>query len=80
MTMLPTTMLPTVPPTTIECFSDGELILVFNGTSHEQLSHFEGTFEICVGGVYGSVCDNGWNQAAAQAVCHSQFGNSYGKT
>ena len=73
-----TTVMPTEPPTLRECFTDGELIYSLNDTSDGQLRVFEGAFEVCIGGLYGSVCDIGWNQAAAQVVCHSQFGNSYG--
>ena len=66
-----------MPP--IECFVEGEVLSYFNDTSHGGLSRFEGTFEICIGGYYGSVCDIGWNQAATQTLCHSQFGSRYSK-
>ena len=29
----------------------------------------EGTVEICVGGVWGSVCDNSWGRSDAAVVC-----------
>ena len=69
---------PIVPPLP-ECSDEGELLPHFNNTSDGQLSRYEGTFEICVGGFYGSVCDIGWNQIAAHALCYSQFGSGYGK-
>ena len=65
-----------VPP---ECLTDGNLISHLNDTSVGQLIRFEGTFEVCIAGLYGSVCDLTWNLAAAQAVCRSLFDNSYGK-
>ena len=30
----------------------------------------EGTVEICVDGIWGSICDNGWDSRDAQVVCH----------
>ena len=68
----------TTPPP-IECLVEGQVFPVFHDTSGGQLSRFEGTFDICIGGLIGSVCDIGWNQEAAQTLCHSQFGNRYGK-
>ena len=64
-----------------ECSAEGEIRFHFNHTSDGLVSHFEGDFEICIRGFYGSVCDIGWNQAAAhaQALCHNQFDSSYGK-
>ena len=61
-----------------DCSVEGEILPDFNDTSDRLFRHFEGTFEICVDGFYGSVCDIGWNQEAAQTLCHDQFGSSYG--
>ena len=33
------------------------------------LSNAEGTVEICVGGVWGSVCDDRWDSGDAAVVC-----------
>ena len=81
-TLPPTHILPTTVPSTtsppFECFVEGLVFLFFNDTLDGQLSRFQGTFEICIGGFYGSVCDIGWNQAAAQTLCQSQFGSRYG--
>ena len=66
----------TVP--SIECSVEGEVLPGFNDTSNGLFSRFEGTFEVCVDGLYGSVCDIGWNLEAAQVVCHDQFGSKYG--
>ena len=66
----------TVQP--IECSVEGEILSDFNDTSDRVFRRFEGTFEICIEGFYGSVCDIGWNEAAAQTLCHDQFGSRYG--
>ena len=76
--MLPTTVQTTVPTTTMppfECLVDGDVITYFN----RSLRSFQGTFEICIRGFYGSVCDIGWNQTAAQTLCDSQYGSGYSK-
>ena len=73
---------PTTPPGSggSECSFEGEILSNFNYTSTGGLfSRYEGHFEICIGGFYGSVCDIGWNQAAAQALCRDRFGSNYGK-
>ena len=74
-----TTTPPTVTtPPPIECSTEGEILPYFriNETSAGRHLAFEGTFEICIRGLYGSVCDIGWNQAAAQTLC-SQFGSRF---
>ena len=43
--------------------SNGDIRLV-NGTTP-----YEGRVEICYGGVWGSVCDNGWDTSDAIIVC-----------
>ena len=77
--MPPTTVPPTIIPPPFVCFVEGQVLTYFNDTSDGRLSQFQGTFEICIGGFYGSVCDIGWNQEAAQTLCHSRFGSRYGK-
>ena len=62
-----------------ECGDDGRILSYFNYTYNGPLSQIEGEFEVCIGGFYGSVCDIGWDQAAAQAVCRNQFGSRYSK-
>ena len=77
----------TVPTTTVmptggggsECFYEGSIMSYFNYTFRGQLNQYEGEFEVCIGGLYGSVCDIGWDQAAAEAVCRDQFGSRYGE-
>lgn len=73
---------PTVTPTGSggsECSYDGQIQTYFNYTSDGVLGRYEGQFEICLGGYYGSVCDIGWDQLAAGAICRNQFGGNYGK-
>ena len=74
--MFPTTTTPPPP----ECFIQGEILPYLNETSQRGLHSFQGTFEICIGGLYGSVCDIGWNQLAAQTLCRDLYGNEYSKT
>ena len=45
------------------CFNEGEIRLRGRRTSRE------GRVEICLGGVWGTVCDNGWGTADARVVC-----------
>ena len=33
------------------------------------VNEYEGRVEICMSGVWGSVCDSGWDDADAYAVC-----------
>ena len=45
------------------CFNEGEIRLRGGTTSRE------GRVEICFGGVWGTVCDDGWGTADARVVC-----------
>ena len=45
------------------CFNEGEIRLRSGTTSRE------GRVEICLGGVWGTVCDNGWSTTDARVVC-----------
>ena len=45
------------------CFTEGEIRLRGGTTSRE------GRVEICLGGVWGTVCDNGWGTADAHVTC-----------
>ena len=71
----PTTPTPTVPPVTCTEF---ELQLgnavhsvmddLMTGTSRFSVS---GTVEICLGGSFFSICDEGWGQEEAQVTCNA---------
>ena len=33
-------------------------------------TQYEGRVEVCMNGVWGTICDNGWDSIEAYAVCH----------
>ena len=37
----------------------------------------EGIVEICFGGIWGSICDNGWDERDARVACR-QLGYNHG--
>ena len=51
------------------CSTDWELRLVNGGSS------LEGRIEVCLNGVWGTICDNSWDDTDAGVVC-SQMGYS----
>lgn len=56
----------------------GQLRLKSTGVPQEE--QLEGTLEICFGGNWGTVCDDGWDNVDASVACR-QLGFSYaGKT
>ena len=52
-----------VPDVTYSACNTGDVRLT--GGSNE----YEGRVEICMNGVWGSVCDSGWGDTDAYAVC-----------
>ena len=53
----------------VVCSTDWELRLVNGGSS------LEGRIEVCLNGVWGTICDNSWDDTDAGVVC-SQMGYS----
>lgn len=49
--------------------SQGEVRLVGGQTDKR------GRVELCIGGEWGTVANNGWNSRAAQVVCKQIFGD-----
>ena len=49
----------------IECQEPGKVRLINNGL----MSLTEGRVEICFGGEWGTICDDGWDHHEAQVVC-----------
>ena len=56
------------------CSNEGDVRLL-NGSSAQ-----EGMVEICIGGIYGTICDDKWSDLDASVVCsqlgYSENGNS----
>lgn len=47
--------------------------------NREYLTVLEGSFEQCIGGYNGRVCDIGWDDVDANVLCQRIQGNNYGK-
>lgn len=37
----------------------------------------EGTVHLCLGNVWGTICNQGWNESAATRICTQLFGNQF---
>ena len=53
-----------------EC-TDGDLRL------RDGTNQFEGRVEVCLNGVFGTVCDDGWGITDGDVVCGLLFGREY---
>ena len=49
--------------TALNCFIEGDIRLEGGTTSRE------GRVEMCLGGVWGTICDDGWGNTDARVVC-----------
>lgn len=38
-----------------------------------------GRVEVCIGGTYGTICDDGWGNEEASVICKQMGFSSYGK-
>ena len=56
-------------PNHVVCSTDWEMRLVNGGSS------LEGRLEVCLNGVWGTICDQSWDDTDAGVVC-SQMGYS----
>ena len=56
----------------LTCNSTGALRLVGGSTP------YEGRVEICFNNLWGTICDDGWNNADAMVVCRQLMLNSNG--
>ena len=52
-------------PTNLDCFEPGKLRLV-NG---DRTGGNEGRVEMCLGGSWGTICDDLWDYRDAEVVC-----------
>ena len=56
---------------TLQC-EDGDIRLgdETSGVTTEGLNYIGGRVEVCDSGVFGAICDIGWNKDAAHAICN----------
>ena len=57
-----------------QCFSDGQFRFANISNSSNPLdfsAEVSARVEVCSNGIYGSVCDNGWDEADATVLCTS---------
>lgn len=47
---------------------EGDVRLV-GGTINGTTEHIEGRVDVCIGGVWGTVTDDGWNSREGRVVC-----------
>ena len=65
-------------PVTPECFSKGSVNPSLLDYDYGLLTSVEGPIEICVDGQYESLCDLGWDENDAKALCRRRIGYNSG--
>ena len=66
------------PTTRRECYTEGLVNSNLLDYDYGLQDSVMGPIEICVDGLYESLCDIGWDQLGAQALCNQQFGGNSG--
>ena len=66
------------PTTRRECYSEGSINPNLLDYDYGLLTSVVGPIEICVDGRYESLCDIGWDELHAQALCRRQIGGNSG--
>ena len=66
-------------PITRECYSEGSVNPSLLDYDYDGLMYsVEGPIEICIDGQYESLCDLGWDEVDAKALCRQLIGSSNG--
>jgi hypothetical protein len=66
------------PTTPRECYSEGSVNPSLLDYDYGILTSVVGPIEICVNGRYESLCDIGWDQLDAEALCRRRIGSNSG--
>ena len=66
------------PTTRRECYTEGSVNPNLLDYDYGLQASVMGSIEICVDGRYESLCDIGWDELDAQALCRRQIGINSG--
>ena len=66
------------PTTRRECYSEGSVNPSLLDYNYGLLISVVGPIEICIDGQYESLCDIGWDELDAQALCRREIGGNSG--